>query len=126
MNDLGFIKECSNCKHNISYIDSDIKTEFIFKGYIISCKVWGTEQAYNTEIISEIDILIERINSLGGSECPTKIIKRVYKVYDKISYVECPNCKEKNIIHSEQRYKSWPRNSGYDIGIATFYFNKYY
>lgn len=126
MNDLGFIKECDNCKHNISYTKFDYKTKYEFIGYIISCKVWGTEDAYNTEVITDVDVLIGRINSIGCSDSPTKIIKKIYKVYKKIIYLECPNCKENIIMNVEQVYKSWPKNTTYDTRINIFYFSKSY
>jgi len=100
MKDLGFIKNCNNCKHNISFEEKDIEKEYIPMGYVIIYKPIG-EQKRRSFLCENAEILAQYINELmsppmySNCHCSGVKIHKILKIFKYKHYIICPNCKEK-------------------------------
>ena len=103
MKDLGFIKNCNNCKHNISFTEKDIEKEYFPLGYIIVYKPMG-ECRKRSMLCEKAEILAQYINELmsppmySNCSCSGVKIHKILKVFKYKHYITCPNCKEKILL----------------------------
>lgn len=117
MEDLGFIKNCNNCKHNISFTEKDIEKEYTPIGYIVEYKPKGG-CIYESPLCENAEMLAQFINELAsppvGSNCYCSgdKIHRILKVFNYKHYIKCPNCNEK-ILLEEGNFKSRSKYHNY-------------
>ena len=107
MNDLGFIKECTNCHHNISYDKQDIKLKEEFLGYSIIYNRWG-DGCYDKcasnpsktleDLVKELKFLTTQ-KSLNGNKFK---ILNIYAKFSVTQILKCPNCSDEILIKKEK------------------------
>lgn len=132
MQDLGFIKNCDKCNHNISFIEKDIIKEYYPIGYIIIYKPMG-EPIKSSLLCENAEILAQRINALMSPpinsycNCSGVKIHKILRIFKYKHYIICPNCKEK-ILLEEGTFKTSPKsNSSITArGWSGYYYSSFF
>ena len=83
MNDLGYVKECYNCKHTVSYNDYEIKYVKRFENLVLTIKTSQGPQeidCYDPKDVAKV---------INGHRSQ---IRNCQLKYYSFPFITCPNC----------------------------------
>jgi hypothetical protein len=98
MNDLGYVKECYNCKHTISYNDYEIKYVKRFENLVLTIRTsQGLQEidCYDPEDIAKV---------INGHRSQIKNCQLKYSY--SLPFITCPNCGKEIFIDKKPFYRT--------------------
>jgi endogenous inhibitor of DNA gyrase (YacG/DUF329 family) len=98
MKDLGYIKECPNCKHSVSYDNYEIKYVKRFENLVLTIRTNKGEQdidCYDPEDVAKI---------INGHR--SQIRHATLKYSYSLPYIICPNCGKTISIDKKPFYRN--------------------